>query len=214
MPVSPNRRVYGHRRSTAASRARTFRPAIMPSRPDPMTSCTSSGICRRRPLLVAADTMAAATTCCEACSREPASRKTSSALSPGAVSMAMSRAPPTVSVPVLSKRTVCVRAKASRAAPPLMRIPRRAACETPAMNATGAARMRGHGVATTKTASPRIGSPVRNHAPPATRSRHWEQEQRVAICKTNKRRLSRLSSGYQSHDAGIGAFAGRGCRLH
>ena len=49
-----------------------------------------------------------------------------------------------------------------------VRMPRRAACETPAMNATGAARMSGHGVAATNTASPLTGSPDTNQAPPAT----------------------------------------------
>ena len=42
--------------------------------------------------------------------------------------------------------------------------------ETPAMKATGAARISGHGVATTKTASARTGSPDTAHAAPATTS--------------------------------------------
>ena len=44
-------------------------------------------------------------------------RSVSSALQPGAVSILMMRAPPTVSVPVLSKITVRVRASASSAQP-------------------------------------------------------------------------------------------------
>ena len=84
--------------------------------------------------------------------------------------MATSRAPPTVSVPVLSNITVCVRASASSGALPLTRIPRFAACATPAMKATGAAKMSGHGVEATKTASARIGSFEKNHAPPAVTS--------------------------------------------
>ena len=76
-------------------------------------------------------TMAAATTWWDACSSEAARRSTSSGLSPGAVSTATSRAPPTVSVPVLSNMTVWVRASASSAPPPLIRMPSRAAHETP-----------------------------------------------------------------------------------
>ena len=81
--------------------------------------------------------------------------------------MATRRAPPIVSVPVLSNMTVCVRASASSGPLPLIRMPRLAACATPAMNATGAAKMRGHGVEATSTASARIGSPEKYHAPPA-----------------------------------------------
>ena len=102
--------------------------------------------------------------------QDAASRKISSALCFGAVSIATSRAPPTVNVPVLSNMTVCARARASRGPPPLIRIPSRAAWETPAINATGAARISGHGVAATSTASPRIGSPESSHAAPAMRS--------------------------------------------
>ena len=40
-----------------------------------MTSCTWLGICRVRPLATAAATMAAATTCCEACSNDAARRQ-------------------------------------------------------------------------------------------------------------------------------------------
>jgi hypothetical protein len=84
--------------------------------------------------------------------------------------MAIRRAPPTVSVPVLSNIAVRTRASASNGPPPLMRMPRRAACDTPAIKATGAARMSGQGVAATRTANPRIGSPDRNQAMPAMTS--------------------------------------------
>ena len=46
-------------------------------------------------------------------------------------------------------------------------IPRPAAREIPATIAIGAARMSGHGVATTSTARARTGSPDRSQAPPA-----------------------------------------------
>ena len=46
-------------------------------------------------------------------------------------------------------------------------MPRFAARETPEMRATGAARISGHGVATTSTARARTGSPLSAQAPPA-----------------------------------------------
>ena len=49
-------------------------------------------------------------------------------------------------------------------------IPRRAARDMPATIATGAARISGHGVATTSTARARVESPLNNQAPPATTS--------------------------------------------
>ncbi|CAM5187966.1 hypothetical protein BTHI11S_00679 [Bosea thiooxidans] len=51
---------------------------------------------------------------------------------------------------------------------PFIRMPERAARETPPMKATGAARISGQGVATTSTASARIGSPESHQAKPAT----------------------------------------------
>ena len=46
-------------------------------------------------------------------------------------------------------------------------IPRRAAREMPATTAMGTARISGHGVATTSTASARTGSPEKSQAAPA-----------------------------------------------
>ena len=134
---------------------------------------------------------------------------------PGAVSMATSRAPPTVSVPVLSNMTVCVRASASSGPPPLIRMPWRAARETPAMKATGAARISGQGVAATSTASPRSGSPDEQPRRAGDDQRHRQQQQRVAVGEPNERRLRRLRRGHHPDDAGIGAFAGgrRGAQL-
>lgn len=73
-------------------------------------------------------------------------------------------------VPVLSNITVWVCASASRAPLPFTRIPRFAARAIPEINATGAARIKGHGVAATSTARPRTGSPAYNHAPAAMSS--------------------------------------------
>ena len=56
----------------------------------------------------------------------------------------------------------------SIAAAPLTTTPARAARETPQSSAIGAARISGHGVATTKTASARTGSPDTAQAAPAT----------------------------------------------
>ena len=60
------------------------------------------------------------------------------------------------------------RPRASIAAPPFTITPARAARDTPEMNATGAARMSGHGVATTNTARARTASPLAAQAVPAT----------------------------------------------
>ena len=55
-------------------------------------------------------------------------------------------------------------------APPFTITPSRAARETPEMKAIGAARMSGHGVATTSTATARRGRPLMAQAAPATTS--------------------------------------------
>ncbi|MNO66049.1 hypothetical protein D3C76_568300 [compost metagenome] len=70
------------------------------------------------------------------------------------------RAWPLVSVPVLSRNTCLTPANASRVAPSLISIPRRAALEIPDMIEIGTASINGHGVATTNTASARKGSPL------------------------------------------------------
>ena len=71
---------------------------------------------------------------------------------------------PSVKVPVLSKISVWIRAKASSGFAPLISTPKCAARDRPATKATGTARISGQGVATTKTATARIGSPVNHHA--------------------------------------------------
>ena len=69
-----------------------------------------------------------------------------------------------VSVPVLSTINVVIRAIASSGFAPLINTPKRAARDNPATNAAGTAKINGHGVATTNTATARIGSPANYHA--------------------------------------------------
>ena len=57
-----------------------------------------------------------------------------------------------------------IRASVSSALAPLINTPYRAARESPATSATGTARIKGHGVATTSTATARTGSPVNHQA--------------------------------------------------
>ncbi len=73
---------------------------------------------------------------------------------------------PLVSVPVLSSSSVVHRASRSSTPPPLTTTPRRAATDSPDTRATGAARISGHGVATTRTATARS-APAAAHAAPA-----------------------------------------------
>jgi hypothetical protein len=73
---------------------------------------------------------------------------------------------PVVRVPVLYSSSVVHRASRSSTAPPLTTTPRRAATDSPDTRATGAARISGHGVATTSTATARS-VPATAHAAPA-----------------------------------------------
>jgi len=126
--------------------------------------------------------------------------------------MATRRAPPTVKVPVLSNITVCVRARASKGVPPLIKMPTRAACATPAMNATGAAKIEGHGVAATRTARPRIGSPRQQPRRTRNDKRDWKQQESVPIRAPYKRCLCGLRRVHHSHNAGVRALPGSGAR--
>ncbi len=74
---------------------------------------------------------------------------------------------PSVSVPVLSKSRTSAPARRSRTPPPFTTTPRLAARASPDTMATGAARISGQGVATTRTATARTGSPESSHAAPA-----------------------------------------------
>ena len=75
-----------------------------------------------------------------------------------------------MSVPVLSSSTVRAAAEALNAVPPFSTIPSPAQRERPDTIAIGAARISGHGVATTSTATARTNSPHSAHAPPASSS--------------------------------------------
>ncbi len=77
---------------------------------------------------------------------------------------------PLVSVPVLSSISTLARASASSTPPPFTRMPCFAARDTPAMSATGTARISGQGVAMTRTARSRLSLPVASHAAPAMTS--------------------------------------------
>ena len=88
----------------------------------------------------------------------------------GSTSIDASRGRPAVRVPVLSNSITCARASVSSGPPPFTITPRRAAREIPATIAIGAANSSGHGVATTRTASARTGSPDRIHAAAAIAS--------------------------------------------
>ena len=163
------------------------RPSTSPRTPCPGRSVTPAGRERGRPRSRAARTTPAARTCCETWSREAASRRTSAAVSPPKVSTPARAGIPMVIVPVLSSSRTRARARASSALPPLTITPRRAARDTPARMAIGAARISGQGVATTSTASARTGSPETAHAIAAT--------PRVSGRKTREKRSARRTKG-------------------
>ena len=116
---------------------------------------------------------------------------------------------PTVSVPVLSNRTVRASPSVSIAPAPLTITPARAARERPETSAIGAARISGHGVATTTTASARSGSPLIAQASPATRMRGRQEEPGVAIGHPHERRALRLRLLDQPHERRVRAVARR-----
>ena len=107
-------------------------------------------------------------TCFDAWSSDAASWRSLSGGKPATGRMSTIRACPCVSVPVLSMTSTRTRASASNALPPFTNTPAFAARDTPETMATGTARIRGHGVATTSTARARIGSPLHSQAPPAS----------------------------------------------
>ena len=118
------------------------------------------------------------------------------------------RAWPTVSVPVLSITSERTCASVSIALPPLIRMPRLAARDSPATSATGTARISGQGVATTSTATARTGSPVSPQAAPASATVTARNRQRVAVGQPRHRRARMLRRLHQPDDAGIGALVG------
>ena len=73
------------------------------------------------------------------------------------------------------------------------------------MNAIGAARISGHGVATTSTATARRGLPLIAHADPATHERHGQEDGGIAIGHPDERRLALLRVAHQPHERRIRA---------
>ena len=142
-------------------------PSTRPESPPPGVSSTLSGTGSSKPRARAAATRATETGWVEACAKAAARRSAASRPRVGSASIPASFGLPGVSVPVLSKITVRMRASRSSAAPPFTTMPRRAARPMPAISAMGAARISGQGVATTSTASARRGSPEINQAAPA-----------------------------------------------
>ena len=115
-------------------------------------------------------TRLSARTCAESWSSDAARRSVSSLGERPEVDHLLDLGVPLVTVPVLSSRTVVAAPRRSRTPAPFTMIPARAARESPPTNAIGAARISGHGVATTITASHLFGSPVAAHAMPPTTS--------------------------------------------
>ena len=137
----------------------TRRPSTFPAMPVPISSWTSAGKLSATLRLRASARIAGAYGCTESCSTDAASRTTWSEDAGPNVSTAMTWGRAEVTVPVLSSSSTLTRARVSSGPPPLTMIPCFAARETPAMMAAGAARMSGQGVATTRTASARMGLP-------------------------------------------------------
>jgi hypothetical protein len=155
-------------RSQRALPTSTRCPSTIPSMPWPSVSSALSGRESSSPRCSAPATSAAASGCAESRSSEAASRSVSPSGRPSREATSASSGCPSVIVPVLSSRTVRALPSRSIAPAPLTTIPARAARERPDISAIGAARMSGQGVATTKTASARTGSPDTTQAAPAT----------------------------------------------
>ena len=117
---------------------------------------------------------------------------------------------PWVSVPVLSMTSARTAASASIALPPLIRMPSLAARDRPATMATGTARISGQGVATTSTATARIG--IGGEPPGAAGERHGDGQEHdgVAVGHARHGRARALRRLDQADDAGIGALVGAG----
>ena len=110
----------------------------------------------------------------------PAGEVVSADLDLSAHTISVSTGCPTVMVPVLSISRVVQVAMRSRTAPPFTITPRLAARESPETIATGAARIRGHGVATTRTATARLAPPI-DQAIPRSKQRDCKEAKRIAV---------------------------------
>ena len=114
---------------------------------------------------------------------------------------------PSVSVPVLSSNTVRAPPSRSIAPPPLTITPTLAARETPATKAIGAARINGHGVATTSTANARTASPLSAHARPAIGSVSGRKRRRSGRPSARRGALG-LGLAHESHERRVCAVGG------
>ncbi len=90
-----------------------------------------------------------------------------------------------MSVPVLSSMTVVQRPSRSSTAPPFTTTPRLAATDNPDTSATGAARISGQGVATTRTATALPGPAAAQAAPAPTRLTSRNQSAYRSASRTN-----------------------------
>ena len=160
LPVTP---------AQLARPSRTGRSRTVPAMPWPSCSVTASGSTSGHPRSAAARAMAAARTCPDTWSRDAARVRISSGDSAPADSTAVTAGWPAVSVPVLSGTSVVHRARRSSTPPLFTTTPHRAAADSPDTRATGAARISGHGVATTRTAIARSAPPSAQAAPATAR---------------------------------------------
>ena len=111
---------------------------------------------RSRPLAARPDRAGASSTA----RGSPRGSRPAARSNPGAQKTSVRLGRPSVSVPVLSNTTVRHEPMFSRTAASLIKMPRRAASEIAPMIATGIASSSGHGVAITRTARNRFGSPL------------------------------------------------------
>ena len=85
----------------------------------------------------------------------------------------------------------------------------RAARDTPEMSAIGAARISGHGVATTSTASARTGSPDTAQATPATSAVTRQEDDRVPVGHAHERRRCVSGLSHEPDDRRVRALGRR-----
>ena len=117
---------------------------------------------------------------------------------------------PSVSVPVLSSSTVFAPPSRSSAPAPLTMMPARAARERPATKAIGAARMSGHGVATTMTARPRVRVAGGDPGDAGDDEREGQEVRCVAICEARELGSVGLGCLDEPNDRCVRALRGGG----
>ena len=153
--------------------------------------------------------MAAATTCCEACSSEPARRNTSPASSSGrGLDGDQARSADRQRAGLVEQNGMRLR----------QGIERRAALDDDAaacrLRHAGDERDRRSQYERARCGDHQNGETAnrisRQHPrQPGDHDRHRQQQQRVAVRQTNERRLGGLRGGDQPDDAGVGALLGR-----